>query len=238
MKMNNEEEFVIGPTEKRALNILSRKKQGDIGFRWAMQELRLKDISTIDARVLDDIRFIANLMVEIVSITNKKLTGDFNDIEISAKPGDTAQKIFNKYKKDLDRNNNEYLKSHKRREAQKRDSLQMQMDMAIRELRAKKFNWSDLNNLIIWIGKICEASDHPGVKTPREKIISCFAANGYHPYPDLYTTKNLKNDENNFARWLIAEALESLEIGGINKDFHEYADAWRGKFGYVTPCNC
>ena len=177
----------------------------------------------------------------IVAMANEMgetVVAKFNDIELTAKPGDDANAIAEFYSSEMARRSEEYRKSPEGQRAEReaeehRQKAQAQMDEAMAELPTLDF--ADFGAMIAWLEEVRDPSDYIGVTTPYAQIVSTFRENGYEP--DVNYGQDFDDeDEENFARWLIGQALSNLEldIHAIHQVFHKFADDWRNKFRTVT----
>jgi len=185
----------------------------------------------------ETIAVTAEKMVSFAGGTGDAVVANFNDVELTVNPDDDPQAIVDYYNDELGRRAEAYRNSPEGKRAaaeaeERKQQLQRQMDEAMNELDSLDF--SDLNAVIAWLGKACDPSDHIGGVVPHEQIVDTFRENGYVPNANCGTDFN-GEDEENFARWLIGQALEGLktEIHAIRQIFHKFADDWRKKFGYA-----
>jgi len=193
----------------------------------------------------ENITETARKMILLANQKHNPVVAEFNDIELTAKPSvDTADNIVKFYQKESSRRAEEYRKSPEGQRAaqeakERQQQLQAQMDEAMVELPGLDF--SDYNTVITWFEKIRDASDHIGVNVPHKQIVATFRQHGYKP--GVNTDKDFNGeDKENFARYLIGQALKQLQgvsLGGgpkfhaIHHIFHNFATDWRKKFGYA-----
>lgn len=162
--------------------------------------------------------------------------GVFNGITLAYRGDSTADAIVGVYRAESQARSDAYQRSPERQyqvwhAEVLRQHLQAHMDAAMVQLPT--LNFSDLGDVIAWIEKILEPSNHVGVHTPAERIVATFQAHGYAPGVNCYGAFD-QDDEENFARWLIGQALSNLEsVGEIHQVFSTFAAQWRVRFRLV-----
>lgn len=178
----------------------------------------------------------AKEMVKIANETLEKVTADFNGIKIVVNPGYVPQGVVDFYHKECNRRAEEYSNSPEGKRAaaeaeELKQKAQQQMDEAMLELDSLDF--SNFNVVINWLDKVRGPSDYVGTIEQRDKIAKVLRSNGYEPGVNCEEAFDGENEEN-FARWLIGQALECLiSYRGIHQIFQKFAEDWRKKFGYA-----
>lgn len=175
-------------------------------------------------------------MISIANATGDTVMVDFNEVEITANPGDEPNSIVATYHERCNRRAEAYRNSPKGKRAaaeaeERKRSAQKTINEAMVELRALDFG--SFAAVINWLDKICDPSDHIGVYVPRYEILSAFSENGFEP--NVYCGEDHDGDnEEVVARWLIGQALGTLrDIGAIHPMISKFADDWRKKFGHA-----
>lgn len=180
-------------------------------------------------------------MIMLANKTNDTVMAKFNDIEIKANPceneavGVATIKAY--YISESDCRAEAYRNSPEGKRAaaeaeDRKQKLQMKMDEAMSKLESLDF--SDLVAVIDWLEEVRDPSDHIGVNTPSKEIVKFFGKHGFKP--GVNCGKDFDGDsEENFAHWLIGQALDDLKsVGAIHQVFHKFADDWRQKFDHAA----
>ena len=194
-------------------------------------------METYEPIIGENIIEAAKCMVALANRTGDTVAAKFNDIELKTNPSEdleTAAAVITAYyssessrRAEAYRNSPEGKRAAADAEKRKQQS-QCQMDEAMSELSS--LNFSDLNAVIGWLEKVRDPSDHVGVVTPSKQIVETFRGHGYEPSVNCGKDFN-GEDEENFARWLIGQALDNLNsVGAILQVFDKFAEDWRKKF--------
>lgn len=159
--------------------------------------------------------------------------GSFNDIELIAERGTTADEIVRYFAAEQERRSQAYRNSaagkaaEAEREQRRRDS-QATHDRLMAEL--PRLNMRDADAVLAWLGHMQGPSDLRGVIVRRETILSAFAAAGYLPGVNCGADYRA-DDRDNALRYLVGQALSGLHEGpAIHPIFHKFADEWRARF--------
>lgn len=115
------------------------------------------------------------------------------------------------------------------REAEEhKQHLQSVADEAL--IKLDNLDFSDMNAIIGWLKQIWDASDHIDVDVKPQQIVKIFERHGFKPSVNCGDDFN-GDDEENFARYLIGQALNNLKQDGfIYPVFDRLANDWREKF--------
>lgn len=191
-------------------------------------------MQTYEPMVGNTINHSAEEMVRLADKTNEMVTASFNDIQLTANPGDNAENIVKFYSEESTRRAETYRNSPEGKQAvveaeERKQVAQSKLDKAMTELSV--LNFSDLTAVINWLEKVRDPSDYVGVVTPHEQIVATFRKHGFEPGANCGENFN-GEDKENFAGWLIGQALDGLagSVHAIHQVFHKFADDWRGKF--------
>lgn len=159
--------------------------------------------------------------------------GTFNDIELVADAGTTADDLVRFFEDECSRRAEAWRLSpegqrHAAEQEQRRQHLQAYANILMEKLDALDF--SDDAVVLDWLVKMQMPSDHIGVDVDPGRIIRVFSAHGW--LPDVNTGAAFREDDReNFARYLAGQALANLEyIGAIHQIVHEFARQWRERF--------
>lgn len=174
-------------------------------------------------------------IVQKCFFVNEVIEASFNDIELVANPGDTPAAIVARYNIESARKAEAYRNSPEgKRVAAKRTAetrrLQKVMDDSIVKLETLDF--SNFNAVLGWLEEVQDASDRVDVQFNPKEIVDKFRANGFKP--NVNTGKAFdENDEENFARYIVGQALDFLQNHGlIHHLVTKFTNDWRVRFGY------
>ncbi|MBI2454037.1 MAG: hypothetical protein HYV54_00450, partial [Parcubacteria group bacterium] len=164
----------------------------------------------------EDISVTAQRMVDLANENGGTVMAEFNGIKlktnrskdskvaIAAIMADYSSKRLHRVK--VYRNSPEGKRAAA--DAKKRKKrVRYQMDEAMGELDSLDF--SDLNAVISWLEKVRDPSDHVDVIVSGKQIVEIFRGHGYEPNVNCGKDFN-GEDRENFARWLIGQALDNL----------------------------
>lgn len=156
----------------------------------------------------------------------------FNDFEIIATAGQTQSDVLAQWNKKFDDAHIAYLNSPEHAARQKK------RDAEIAELQAKYddlvsdlpfLDWDSDVAVLDWICAIQPATDHIGVVKNKDAIIKAFARRGFKPNEftgDAYVA----GDRNIEFRYLVGQALATLQAVAIHGVIHSFVDKWRAKY--------
>jgi hypothetical protein len=91
--------------------------------------------------------------------------------------------------------------------------------------------WNFTNDVAVldWLCEMQPASDRAGVIVRRQTILDIFAKHGF--LPGVNCGKNFRPESReNVHRWLIGQALATLESFAIHGIVHKFAREWKDKF--------
>lgn len=166
--------------------------------------------------------------------TAEKAQGTFNDITLTADKDSTVTGIVAYFHSEMERRAEEYRNSPEgkaaaREQEERRKQKQLKHDELMRQLPNLDFN-SDVA-ILDWLCEFQDPSDYIGVAKQQKVVLSTFAENGYFPNVNCGNDFNAE-DRDNFARWLIGQALDGLqgEVGAIHQVIHKFTDDWKRKF--------
>lgn len=161
-----------------------------------------------------------------------KLT--FNDVTVTAKPGDTADAIVARWDAEMERRRVAYINSDDGKAAAKARedgiaAMQEKHDLLMQDLRS--LDWSNDVAVLDWICAMQEPSDCSGVAVRKGEIIGTFAAHGFHPNVNVGNAFNGKDRDNHF-RYIVGQALDCLQRVSIHGIVHKFSDDWKRQFLY------
>lgn len=165
-------------------------------------------------------------------------TGTFNDITLTADGNVTAEAIVDDYMAESERRSRAYLESPEGRKAARRrqieiENLQAKADRLMETLPTIFDGPSVtaiLDRILGWLSEMGGPRDHVGVKVDVPHIVSAFTSHGYKLDANCGTEFN-EHDPDNFARWIIGQALQEPYYPGTQR----FVDEWRERFiGKVT----
>lgn len=176
--------------------------------------------------------------VAVAAALRAKVQIECNGILVEVTARDNPVTLYQKWEREMDRRAAEYRRSPEGRRAAaeaaaRLQSYQQQMDRLMEEL--PNLDFSDMGALIDWLDRLADPSDHIGVPTPAEEIVSAFIEHGFVPNANTKGQFN-GDDPENYARWLIGQALDGLNtMGAIHGVYHKFAKEWKEKFAASTP---
>ena len=185
----------------------------------------------------EDIRTTAKRIVAMAEETKGVVQAKFNDIELTANPDTTADRVAAFYGEEQERRTEAYRNSPKGKKAareteERRVVLQQKHDALMQQLPT--LNFADDVAVLDWLCEFQDPSDHIGIVRQQNAVIAAFAAHGY--YPSVNTGKDFnENDRDNFARYIIGQALSNLRnVGAIHHLVLRFTTDWKKKFLNVS----
>ena len=167
-------------------------------------------------------------MLTLAKEHNTKVTTIFNDNPITVSPDDKLPDVLENWNAECNRRRLEYEQSleyiaSKLKHAQE---LQQQKDR-VAELLNNPPDFTDLNDVITWLEELMRC-DYINIKY--HGIVELFNSKGF--YPNVNTGSDFKeNDKENWARYLIGQALDGIQsMGAIPPIYEDFAQTWRNKF--------
>lgn len=174
-------------------------------------------------------------MVGVAKFTNQEVTGVFNDVLVTATPKSSAEELVVYWQKEMDcmlleyRNSPAY-QSYLFRRAMEVQAMRQKVHDLMQQLETLDFG--NLETVVNWFDELQEASNDVDVISllTNEEIVQKFQVHGYMPNVNLHEDFN-KEDKDNFARYLVGQALNMLiVVGGIHQCYRDFAKDWREKF--------
>jgi hypothetical protein len=181
----------------------------------------------------ESVAYAAERMFKVVTLTGDQCTAHFNDIGLVVNPGDKPDNIVSFYFKESERRSQEYRESPAgKRAAQevedRRKRAQNMADQAVVDMA--ELDYTNRASVINWLERIREPSDHVGVDINAAGVVEKFEDHGFKLGVNCGDDFDGENEEN-FARWLIGQALDNLNSSGfIHQMFHTFAKDYRKKF--------
>ena len=173
-------------------------------------------------------------MVALAKKMKDTVKTKFNDIELTATSDSDVNAIVKFYNDESERRDEEYDNSPAGRKAareveERKATAQQKHDALMRRL--PNLDFSNDVAVLDWLCEFQDPSDYIGVVKQQDVVLTTFAAHGYYPSVNCGKDFN-ENDRDNFARWLIGQALDGLrsEVGAIHQVIHKFADDWKKKF--------
>jgi hypothetical protein len=159
--------------------------------------------------------------------------GHFNDIQLNATPGTTAESIVEFFNDETTRQHEEYLNSPTGKAAavareQSRRNAQAAHDGLMAKLRTLDF--SNDAAVLDWLCAMQGPSDHIGVILQRQTIVQVFGARGFVEGANCGTDYKPGNRENMY-RYLVGQALNGIKSGpAIHPILHKFVGEWKAQF--------
>jgi hypothetical protein len=181
----------------------------------------------------EPIEVFAARMIAMSINTGMEVHTSFSCIPLRANGRTSVDEIVRAYWDERKRREKEYANSPEgkraRREARKEERKRR---VQLRDVMAKlpDLNFSDMDAVIAWLGELQGLSSSGIHPAPWQHILEIFKAHGFTPR--MNSGKNFrKEDERNFAGWLIGYALDGLEcVGAISARYHDFAKQWHERF--------
>jgi len=178
--------------------------------RRALEAAR-KDLEIYEAMAGDYIPMAIVRMLAIAKLAEQSVRGTFNGVEIIATPTSLSATLVNQFHAEQERQGEEYRKSPEyarvqREQAERMTMLQQKADALMEQLSTLDF--SNQTALLDWVAEMEEPRDHVGVRVDGELLVRTFEAHGYVAGANC-GDEFKEHDADNFARWIIGQALES-----------------------------
>lgn len=171
-------------------------------------------------------------LVRAANVLNRELSIPFNDLTLTALPGDSVKKVFDQWKKDYDAAEAEYLASPEHQERARRNQaevaeLQAVVDTAMVQLET--LNLSDLGQVLEWIQGMIEPCDRVGVKVDCDTIIRKLEGAGYREGEGVGDDFDAQ-DKVQVARYLIGQSIAGWRVGlGPRHIILNWVEEWQQK---------
>ncbi len=172
---------------------------------------------------------------EMVALAREKratVTARFNDIALSASAGATAASIADYYRTECALRAAAYRRSPEgKRAAAELEEKKRQAQATVDQLTVAlpNLDFDDLDAVLCWLEELRGPSDWSGVIVP-ESVVSTFRAHRFEPNVNIGADFD-GNDRENYARYLIGQALDNLiSVGAIHHIIHHFAADWRDCF--------
>lgn len=188
-----------------------------------------------NVKISDDIIAKFNLK-GVLSGAITEVSGEFNGITVIANKNSTVESITTDFHLQMKKASDDYENSSegKKAKAEREERLKTVQSNA-KELMKQlpKLNFKSNLEVLDWLCNIQPATDYIGAISSEEKdeIISTLTNNGF--LPGVNTGKNFKeDDEDNFARYVIGQALSGLtgNVEAIHHIVTKFTDDWKEKF--------
>lgn len=161
----------------------------------------------------------------------------FNDSVVIATSHSTEAGLFAAWQQERDRLVAEYRNSpegkrQQRESEDRKNSMQRAVDQLMQ--RFETLDYSNLDELVQFFDDLTDPSDYIGVSFDRGRVIDEFVQHGYGISANTGSAFD-ENDRENFARYLVGQALSGLQfVGAVHHIYHRMAQEWREKFTNAT----
>jgi len=170
---------------------------------------------------------LTSAAVKLSALAPAKCT--FNGVTLVARKGTTPEALVAYYNEESERRAERWRESPEgrayaaeRRERQR--SLQAKADSLM--LRLPRLDFADLSAVLDWLSEMEEPRDHVGVTVDVPRLVAEFTSRGYAPGVNCDTAFDA-DDPDNFARWIIGQAIKEPYYPGVRR----FTEEWRKKFG-------
>lgn len=173
------------------------------------------------------IREAAKLLVE-----RAPASGMFNEIELRAEGGETPEAVVARFTNQCEERAARYRVSPEGiAAAQARSNAKLGAQQVYDKQMAKLPALDFTNDLAVldWLCAIQDATDTSGVRMDKNAILIAFATNGFRPNANCGDAFD-GADRDNFHRWIVGQALDTLSAVSIHPMIHKFAADWREKF--------
>lgn len=164
-------------------------------------------------------------MAEMANRSKAEVKMEFNGKEYSVLPGVDVQEVVDAFEKKLRDEEEEYRKSPECAERERVWAAErLAQTEKFNELWEVKPDFTDLDSVVDWL---CKLSIIDSINMSNFGIVEVFEENGY--LPNAYTYDKFDIDSREiFARWLIGQALDGINIvGAIHPVFMNHAKQWK-----------
>lgn len=187
-----------------------------------------------ETEVGEHITEVARNMIALAEKTQEVVIADFNGITVVAKPGDKEQELTDYFNNQVARRRKEYENSPEgRRAAQETEERKQEMQRKYETLlqHLPNLDFKSDEAVLSWLCEFQNPSDYIGLKKDPKKVLEIFISHGYKPNANTGEVFN-KDDRDNFARYIIGQALAGLEceVGAIHQVIHSFVGDWKTKF--------
>lgn len=176
------------------------------------------DLIKVSASQIDVAFFCGTLIdvaaahsVEIAQALTRTVVFEFNGIECRVLSDSKPAEIVDHYHATLDARHKEWVSSAegKAYEARRQEEFASQLEK-VRALEAQlPAIVDDRDALVAWVGAFGEVNDHVDIKIDRNGILGLLNGAGYQAN-DCVGDKFDGENKDNFARWLIGQAMDGL----------------------------
>ncbi len=180
----------------------------------------------------------ARQLVEAAAQSERRVTAEFNGVELIAGPFTAREAIVGAFLRETERRAEAYRRSPTGRAAARESArdikrLQATHDALVRRLA--DLPWQQPSTVLEWLCDMQEPSDRIGVSVAREAAVEAFEAQGFVANANTDDAFD-GEDADNVYRWLVGQALDGLKRGrGIHPAVPKFADDWKAKFAAPTP---
>ena len=218
------------------LKVINKVKENKLGKADAI-ELFCKVAGETHANIKDWLKTFSDKMhVEIRAGEITEVSGDFNGISITVDGNSTVTSIIKNYMTESEKRDKEYRNSPAYKASQLESKkyakdLQTKTDEIMKEL--PKLNFKDNMKVLDWLCEISDSIDDMRIKTRNSDIVKIFNDNGF--FSNVNTGDDFKeDDEDNFARYIIGQALNCMESIGPIHLVTTFTEQWKEKFNKVA----
>lgn len=172
-------------------------------------------------------------LVHQANLHNESVSMEFNGVTVVAQPGSTAIELYAQWSVEMDRRAEEYRNSPESKRAAReakvrKNTMQRAVDELMQHLEI--LDYSNLDELIQFFDDLTDPSSHSDVSFDYQRIVDTFTQHGFIVGANTDFEFD-EEDRDNFARYLIGQALSCLlSVGAVHSIYHQMAQDWRDKF--------
>jgi len=192
----------------------------------------LDSMEKLDADPGDHLDNFVPKLIRLHRETRKPIKTKFNNVILVADKGVTAADLIEQYNKKMKTDSIIYRASPEYKRQTKLDAfevkeLQKKCDEYIKELDTLDF--TNYETILDWFCKYQVPSDRVGVDNHKNIVLKTFHNHWFKNNENTGKDFN-ENDEENFARYLIWQALSTLERASVHHMIIDFTEKWKKKF--------
>lgn len=155
---------------------------------------------------------------------------EFNGIELRSRTGSTPNTLMADFERQWQERARQYSESPEGIAAAQRDleeiaAAQEAVDALTAELGA--MDLTTASDALRWLERFQDPADRVGVRKDTARIIAAFESAGW-ARNDCVGHPDVASDSGVFARWLVGQALATIERWGApHPTFHHFIEQWR-----------
>jgi hypothetical protein len=176
----------------------------------------------------------AQLLIKEANRCNEDVGYIFNNITIIVSKTATVDSVVNSYSTESKRLHEVYLRSPEYQDKLAQDEKELEEAKIELENQLSimyKLDFSNLKEVLVWLTKFQPLSDRTGVMTNsiKQEVMTTFESNGFIAGANTGDQFD-ENDADNYARYIIGQAMSGIQDSSIHQVLHSFVDRWLAKF--------